>query len=42
MGIPIGDGRLTAGADYQLIVNPAYARNRGPVSVLGARLHAQF
>jgi high affinity Mn2+ porin len=28
--------------DYQLIVNPAYNRDRGPVSVLGARLHAQF
>jgi high affinity Mn2+ porin len=29
-------------ADYQLIVNPAYNRDRGPVSVLGLRLHAQF
>ena len=29
-------------ADYQLIVNPAYNRDRGPVSVLGFRLHAQF
>ena len=28
--------------DYQLIVNPAYNRDRGPVSVLGARLHTQF
>lgn len=28
--------------DYQLVVNPAYNRDRGPVSVLGARLHAQF
>jgi len=33
---------LTAGADYQLIVNPAYNRDRGPVSVLGARFHAEF
>ena len=33
--------RLTL--DYQFIVNPAYnATRRGPVSVLGARLHAQF
>ena len=28
--------------DYQLIVNPAYNRDRGPVSVVGTRLHAQF
>ena len=28
--------------DYQLIVNPAYNRDRGPVSVLGVRLHAQY
>ena len=28
--------------DYQFIVNPAYNRDRGPVSVLGARLHAEF
>jgi high affinity Mn2+ porin len=33
---------LTASADYQLIVNPAYSRDRGPVSVLAMRLHAQF
>ena len=28
--------------DYQFIVNPAYNRDRGPVSVVAARLHAQF
>ena len=28
--------------DYQLIVNPAYNRDRGPVSVFGVRLHTQF
>ncbi len=28
--------------DYQLVVNPAYNRDRGPVSILAARLHAQF
>jgi high affinity Mn2+ porin len=28
--------------DYQLIVNPAYNRDRGPVSVFGLRLHAEF
>jgi len=33
---------LGAGADYQWIDNPAYNRDRGPVSVLGARLHAEF
>lgn len=29
-------------ADYQFVNNPAYDRDRGPVSVLGLRLHAQF
>ncbi|HWY15815.1 MAG TPA: carbohydrate porin [Rhizomicrobium sp.] len=33
---------LAASADYQFIDNPAYNRDRGPVSVLGARLHAEF
>jgi high affinity Mn2+ porin len=28
--------------DYQFINNPAYNRDRGPVSALGLRLHAQF
>jgi len=28
--------------DYQFIVNPAYNRDRGPVSVLGFRLHTQY
>jgi high affinity Mn2+ porin len=28
--------------DYQLIVNPGYNRDRGPASVLAARLHTQF
>ena len=35
-------GWLSAGADYQLIVHPAYNPDRGPVSVLAFRLHAQF
>jgi high affinity Mn2+ porin len=38
--LPVSFFRLTL--DYQFIVNPAYNRDRGPVSVLGARLHAQF
>lgn len=29
-------------ADYQLIVNPAYNSDRGPVSIFGVRLHAEF
>jgi high affinity Mn2+ porin len=29
-------------ADYQFVDNPAYNRDRGPVSVLGLRLHAQY
>lgn len=33
---------LNASVDYQLIVNPAYNRERGPVSVLGFRLHAHI
>jgi high affinity Mn2+ porin len=28
--------------DYQWIDNPAYNRDRGPVSVFAVRLHAQF
>jgi high affinity Mn2+ porin len=32
----------TLTADYQLIVNPAYNTDRGPVSVISARLHAEF
>ena len=35
-------GWLALAADYQLIVNPAYNADRGPVSVLGLRLHSQF
>jgi high affinity Mn2+ porin len=33
---------LNATADYQFVANPAYNRDRGPVSILGARIHAQF
>jgi high affinity Mn2+ porin len=33
---------LAVTADYQFIANPAYAGGRGPVSILGARLAAQF
>ena len=35
-------GALQATADYQFVANPAYNRDRGPVSVLTMRLHAQF
>jgi high affinity Mn2+ porin len=28
--------------DYQFVDNPGYNRDRGPVSILAARLHAQF
>jgi high affinity Mn2+ porin len=28
--------------DYQLIANPAFNRNRGPVSVFGVRLHGDY
>jgi high affinity Mn2+ porin len=33
---------FAATADYQLIVNPAYNRDRGPVNIFGLRLHAEF
>jgi high affinity Mn2+ porin len=33
---------LTLTADYQLVVNPAYNADRGPVSVFSGRLHAEF
>ena len=28
--------------DYQFVVNPAYNKDRGPVSVIATRLHTQF
>lgn len=33
---------VTMLADYQLALNPAFNRDRGPVSILGARLHLEF
>ena len=33
---------LTATFDYQLITNPAYNADRGPVSIFSGRLHAEF
>jgi high affinity Mn2+ porin len=38
--LPVFAWQLTF--DYQFINNPAYNRDRGPVSVLATRLHAQF
>ena len=38
--LPVSFARLTF--DYQLLVNPAYNRDRGPVSVIGTRLRTQF
>ena len=32
----------TVTLDYQFVVNPAYNRDRGPVSVIGVRVHAEF
>jgi high affinity Mn2+ porin len=37
---PLFAWRMTL--DYQLIINPAYNADRGPVSVIGTRLRAQF
>jgi high affinity Mn2+ porin len=36
------DKSFTLTADYQLIANPAYNADRGPVSILSARLHGEF
>lgn len=40
------DAQITGGIgmalDYQFVVNPAYNAQRGPVSVLGLRLHGDF
>jgi high affinity Mn2+ porin len=33
---------LRATVDYQFVANPAYNQDRGPVSAIAARLHAQF
>jgi high affinity Mn2+ porin len=29
-------------ADYQLVINPAYNEDRGPINVFSARLHFEF
>ncbi|WP_291863891.1 carbohydrate porin [Bradyrhizobium sp.] len=34
--------RITVTADYQLITNPAYNADRGPVHVFSARFHGEF
>ena len=34
--------QLTLTADYQLITNPAYNADRGPVHVFSGRLHGEF
>jgi high affinity Mn2+ porin len=36
------DKNFTVTADYQLITNPAYNADRGPVSILSGRLHGEF
>jgi high affinity Mn2+ porin len=38
--LPVSIFKLTL--DYQFILNPAYNTDRGPASVFGVRLHAQF
>jgi len=38
--LPIYSWRLTA--DYQFIANPAFNRDRGPVSIIATRLRTQF
>jgi high affinity Mn2+ porin len=34
--------QLHVGLDYQFVKNPAYNRDRGPVSIFAVRVHAQF
>jgi high affinity Mn2+ porin len=34
--------QITLTADYQLITNPAYNADRGPVSVFSGRFHGEF
>jgi high affinity Mn2+ porin len=36
------DKSFTVTADYQLITNPAYNADRGPVSIFSGRLHGEF
>jgi high affinity Mn2+ porin len=36
------DKNFTLTADYQLITNPAYNVDRGPVSIFSGRLHSEF
>jgi high affinity Mn2+ porin len=38
--VPVGSWLATL--DYQFVANPGYNRDRGPVSVIGTRLHVQF
>ncbi len=33
---------LSLSLDYQYVINPAYNRERGPVSIFGVRVHAEF
>jgi len=39
--LPVID-HVTFAADFQYVVNPAYNRDRGPVSIIGVRLHGEF
>lgn len=34
--------QLTVSANYQYVVYPAYNRDRGPVSIVAVRIHAEF
>ena len=36
------DKSFTLTADYQLIANPAYNADRGPVNIFSGRLHGEF
>jgi high affinity Mn2+ porin len=36
------DAHFSVSADYQYVANPAYNRDRGPVSIVALRVHAEF
>lgn len=37
-----GTGSYAVGLNYQFVINPAYNRDRGPASIFGVRMRAQF
>jgi high affinity Mn2+ porin len=40
--IVLMEGKLQLSPNYQLLVNPGYNQDRGPVHVFGLRTHIEF